>query len=122
MLLPIIAGGSCSAAVSKLDMGIHSQDQQGLNDIWAELRRIGHTLDDGHLAMVYDAFVDDSKDRHAEKVVVSGIFIGDKNRWGLLRTKWQRRLDVEGMKYFKASEYYGLRGEFRKFQSESNYP
>ena len=72
--------------------------------------------------MVYDAFVDDSKDRHAEKVVVSGIFIGDKERWGWLRTHWTGRLEDEGMKYFKASEYYGLRGQFVKFQSESKYP
>ena len=44
------------------------------------------------LSVVYDAFIDDSKDRHAEKVVVSGIFIGDKNKWGFLRTKWNERL------------------------------
>ena len=68
--------------------------------------------------MVYDAFVDDSKDRHAEKVVVAGIFVGDKDRWGWLRTHWIRRLEQEGMRYFKAAEYYGLRGEFLKFRSE----
>lgn len=72
--------------------------------------------------MVYQAFIDDSKDRHAEKVVVSGVFIGDKQRWENLRTKWKRRLANEGMKYFKCSEYYGLRGEFQKFQSQSSYP
>lgn len=72
--------------------------------------------------MVYDAFIDDSKDRYAEIVVVSGIFIGDRERWGHLRTKWNKRLEKEGMKYFKSSEYYGLRGEFRKFQSQSEYP
>jgi hypothetical protein len=77
---------------------------------------------EGSLAVVYDAFIDDSKDRHAEKVVVSGIFVGDKQRWGHLRTKWNRRLADEGMKYFKSAEYYGLRGEFRKFQSEEKYP
>ena len=77
---------------------------------------------DGILAVVYDAFIDDSKDRHAEKVVVSGIFVGDKKRWGYLRTKWNKRLADEGMKYFKCAEYYGLRGEFGKFQSESKYP
>jgi hypothetical protein len=70
---------------------------------------------------VYEAFIDDSKDRHSEKVLVSGIFVGDKDRWGWLRTHWNRRLEDEGMKYFKASEYYGLRGEFQKFRSES-YP
>jgi len=26
------------------------------------------------------------------------------------------------MRYFKAAEYYGLRGEFQRFQSETNYP
>jgi hypothetical protein len=72
--------------------------------------------------MVYDAYVDDSKDRHAEKVVVSGIFIGQQKAWASLRTKWKKRLDKEGMRYFKTSEYYGLRGEFRKFQSEVDYP
>ena len=67
-------------------------------------------------SLVYDAFVDDSKDRHAEKVVVAGIFIGDKQKWGWLRTHWNSRLHREGMRYFKTSEYYGLRGEFRKFR------
>jgi hypothetical protein len=77
---------------------------------------------DGSLAVVYDAFIDDSKDRHAQQIVVSGIFVGDKKRWGFLRTKWTKRLAEEGMKYFKCAEYYGLRGEFRKFRSESKYP
>lgn len=72
--------------------------------------------------MVYDAFIDDSRDRHGEQVVVSGIFIGDRDRWGFLRTKWIKRLAAEGMKYFKASEYYGLRGEFQKFSSKTKYP
>jgi hypothetical protein len=77
---------------------------------------------DGSLAVVYDAFIDDSKDRHAEKVIVSGVFIGDKQQWSQLRTKWKKRLNSEGMEYFKAAEYYGLRGQFGKFHSESRYP
>jgi hypothetical protein len=72
--------------------------------------------------MVYEAFIDNSSDRHAEKVVVSGVFVGDKERWGYLRTKWRKRLAAEGMRYFKSAEYYGLRGEFKKFQSEALYP
>ena len=42
------------------------------------------------MAVVYDAFIDDSKDRHAEKVVVSGIFIGDKERKNVLRFGYLR--------------------------------
>jgi hypothetical protein len=76
----------------------------------------------GFLAMIFDVFMDDSRDRLGEKVVVSGIFIGDKERWKFLRHEWRKRLDSEGMRYFKTSEYYGLRGEFRKFRSESEYP
>jgi len=72
--------------------------------------------------VVFDAYVDDSKDRHAETVVVSGIFIGEPKAWVSLRTKWKKRLEKEGMRYFKAAEYYGLRGEFQRFQSEANYP
>lgn len=76
----------------------------------------------GILAMVYQAFIDDSKDRHAEKVVVSGIFIGDKDKWSFLRSEWKKVLQPHGMKYFKAAEYYGLRDEFAQFQSKSKYP
>ncbi len=78
--------------------------------------------EDGVLGVVYDAYIDDSRDGHAERVVVSGIFIGDKDKWGSLRVKWNRRLGEEGMDYFKSAEYYGLRGEFRKFRSQSKYP
>jgi hypothetical protein len=76
----------------------------------------------GNLAMVYDAFMDDSADRLAQKVIVSGIFIGDKERWSYLRREWKKRLHADGMEYFKAAEYYGLRGQFQKFQSKSQYP
>jgi hypothetical protein len=72
--------------------------------------------------VVYEGYVDDSKDRHAEKVVVSGIFIGHQEAWASLRAKWKKRLDKDGMRYFKASEYYGLRGEFQQFRSEADYP
>jgi len=71
--------------------------------------------------MVFDAFMDDSADALAEKVAVSGIFIGNKEQWSFLRREWRKRLKSEGMLYFKASEYYGLRGEFQKFRSESKY-
>src|SRR5882672_128172 len=77
---------------------------------------------DGVLGMVYDAFIDDSRDRLAEKVVVSGIFIGDKDRWSFLRSEWNKILKPHGMQYFKSSEFYGLRGEFQQFQSKSKYP
>lgn len=77
---------------------------------------------EGLLAMVYNAFMDDSADRLGESVVVSGIFIGDRELWSVLRREWKKRLALEGMEYFKASEYYGLRGQFQKFRSQSQYP
>lgn len=72
--------------------------------------------------MVYNAYIDDSKDRHGDKVIVSGIFIGDRERWSFLSSEWMKILRPHGMKYFKTAEYYGLRGEFQKFQSVSKYP
>jgi len=76
----------------------------------------------GHLAMIFYGYLDDSKDRLQEKVVVSGSFIGTKDTWAAFRTAWAAKLKEHGLRYYKTAEWRGLRGEFQKFRSEANYP
>lgn len=52
---------------------------------------------------------------------MSAGFIGTLEAWGRLRSAWSKRLSVDGLKYFKTSEYKMLDGEFSKFKTAA-YP
>jgi Protein of unknown function (DUF3800) len=67
--------------------------------------------------MVFQCFLDDSKDQDQSKVFVSGGFIGNKEGWGELRVAWSKRLRECGVEYFKTSEYKMLRGQFEQFRA-----
>lgn len=72
--------------------------------------------------MIFYGYLDDSKDRLQEKVIVSGSFIGPKHAWADFRVAWNKKLEEHNIGYFKTSEWRGLRGEFGRFSSEENYP
>lgn len=78
--------------------------------------------DCGHLAMIFYGYLDDSSDRYQERVVVSGSLIGTRDDWTKFRKLWTAKLKEHGIAYYKTAEWRGLRGEFRRFQSERNYP
>jgi hypothetical protein len=69
-----------------------------------------------HIAMLYQAYIDDSADQKRERVVVAGAIIGDKPRWNILNRLWKERLAQDGLKFFKSSQCESLRGEFEKFR------
>lgn len=71
--------------------------------------------------MVYQCFLDDSKDKHQQRLMVSAGFIGTENEWSSLSSAWRRVLKSHGMDYFKSSEYYSLTGQFERFRSDA-YP
>jgi hypothetical protein len=71
--------------------------------------------------MVYQCFLDDSKDQCQTKLLVSAGFFGSREDWGSLRIAWQRVLEYHGIGYFKSSEYYSLTGQFAKFRTDQ-YP
>lgn len=75
----------------------------------------------GHLCMVFQCFLDDSKDRFQTKVFVSAGFLGDKESWGELRIAWSKCLKEFGLEYFKTFEYKMLEGQFARFKTEA-YP
>jgi hypothetical protein len=76
----------------------------------------------GILAVIFQAFLDDSSDRDQSKVIVSASFIGTREQWTKLRKTWNSRLKEDGLAYFKSSECWHLTGEFAKFRSDSHYP
>jgi hypothetical protein len=71
--------------------------------------------------MIYNCFVDDSKDQNQSQMVVSAGFFGTQDDWGALRIAWKKRLSEDGLEYFKTSEFKMLNGQFAKFKT-SDYP
>ena len=67
-------------------------------------------------SMVYHCFLDDSKDKHQKKLMVSAGFFGRKEDWDGLRLAWKSVLKSHGIDYFKSSEYYRLDGQFERFE------
>ena len=67
--------------------------------------------------MLYHAYIDDSRDRKQERVVVSGAIIGKKPDWDALNKVWNARLQEDGIDYFKSSHCETLNGQFHKFRS-----
>jgi len=76
----------------------------------------------GHLCMIYDCFLDDSKDETQEHIVLSAGFFGTKQEWGNMRAQWGKILRDEGIDYFKTSEFKSLDGQFERFHDEGKYP
>jgi hypothetical protein len=70
----------------------------------------------GFLCMVYQCYVDDSKDQNQDKVFVSAGFVGQRENWTSLQSEWKKCLLGHGIAYFKTSEYKMLTGEFAKFR------
>jgi hypothetical protein len=72
--------------------------------------------------MIFCSYLDDSSDQTQSKVIVSASFIGTVEQWAELRKAWSAKLKEHGISYYKSSEQRMLRGQFQKFQSETDYP
>lgn len=73
-------------------------------------------------SMLLRTYVDDSADGTQERAVVAGAYMGFYHQWNKLRKQWRIRLKQDGLKYFRATEYYSLRGEFARFRDPVKYP
>jgi hypothetical protein len=71
--------------------------------------------------MVFQCFLDDSKDQDQSKVFVSAGFLGTIEYWSDLRAAWSKCLKQFGLEYFKTSEFKMLRGQFEVLKSAA-YP
>jgi hypothetical protein len=76
---------------------------------------------EGHLCMVFQCFLDDSKDQRQDKVFVSAGFFGRREDWEQLRSSWAKCLNRNGLEYFKTNEYKMLEGQFSRFKTAA-YP
>lgn len=65
--------------------------------------------------MIFLAYLDDSKDATQSEMYVCAGFIGERGLWQSFNSRWNARLDQDGLKYFKSSEYKMLSGQFSKF-------
>ena len=73
-------------------------------------------------AVLLRTYVDDSADQKREKVFVAGAFIGFYHQWNALQKAWRKRLNQEGLEYFRSTEYYSLRGQFHRYCDPVKYP
>jgi hypothetical protein len=58
--------------------------------------------------------IDDSADAARRVVFSVAGFVGYPEDWGALEDKWRKRLDREGLDYFKTYDCLNLAGEFQK--------
>lgn len=70
----------------------------------------------GEIVGVYKCFMDDSKDSKQAQMLVCAGWIGERNDWLDFCRRWNKRLEPEGIDYFKTSEYKMLRGQFERFK------
>ena len=75
-----------------------------------------------YIAVLYRSYMDDSKDQKQEDIVTVGAVIAAHGDWAAIRKKWNARLKRDGLKYFRSTEYYSLRGEFDVFRHPVKYP
>jgi hypothetical protein len=72
--------------------------------------------------MLYRVYIDDSADQKREIIMAAGALIAKDKDWGELSRKWRQRLKRDGLQYFKAVEYRGLRDQFSVFTDAVRYP
>lgn len=72
--------------------------------------------------MLLRVYVDDSADEKKEKAITAGAFIAPKKHWEQFTKYWRKRLQRDGLKYFRSTEYYSLRGEFERYRDPVKYP
>jgi hypothetical protein len=86
------------------------------------MRELVSLLNCDYFAMLLRTYIDDSADETQEKAVVAGAYVGFYHQWNKLQTRWKARLKRDGIKYFRSSDYYSLRGEFSRFKDSVKYP
>lgn len=68
------------------------------------------------------AALDESADKRQEHSYVVAGLLTAQPIWNDIERAWNRRLNREGMDYFKTSEFLGLRGQFERFRNKNKYP
>jgi hypothetical protein len=77
----------------------------------------------GCMCMVYHSFLDDSKDKGAQRVMVSAGFYAGRDDWELFRIDWKKVLKAHKLDYFKSSECHCVNGQFQHFRKSGKpYP
>jgi hypothetical protein len=74
------------------------------------------------IAVLYRSYIDDSKDQKQEEIVTAGAVVAAHGDWSAIRNQWKARLRRDGLKYFRSTDYYSLRGEFDRFRDPKKYP
>jgi hypothetical protein len=77
----------------------------------------------GYMCMVYHSYLDDSKDRGAQRIMVSAGFYAGQADWESFRIDWKKVLKKHKLEYFKSSECHSVSGEFFHFRKgPESYP
>jgi hypothetical protein len=65
-------------------------------------------------SLVFSISVDDSTDGQREKIFVVAGFLGDSQDWFEVERLWEKRVKEDGLSYFRATECFGLTGQFNE--------
>ncbi len=72
--------------------------------------------------MLCRTYIDDSSDEQRVCAVAAGAFMGTYAQFNALQKRWRKRLKKDGLRYFRTTEYFSLRGEFDRFRDPVKYP
>lgn len=75
-----------------------------------------------YFAMILPAYLDDSADKHRERLFATGGVLCKPLEWFDVECKWEKELKKHGINYFRTSDCKWLDGEFRKYRSLTDYP
>ncbi len=63
---------------------------------------------------VFSISIDDSTDGLRKKIFVVAGFLGDSQDWFEVERLWEKRVEDEGLLYFRATECFSLTGQFNE--------
>jgi hypothetical protein len=72
--------------------------------------------------VLYRTYIDDSSDEKQQIVMIAGALMGTHKQWRAVTQAWRKRLKQDGLRYFRSTEYFSLRGEFERFRDPVRYP
>jgi hypothetical protein len=75
-----------------------------------------------YFAMILPAYLDDSADKHRERLFATGGVLCKPLEWFDVECKWEKELKNHGINYFRTSDCKWLDGGFRKYRSLTDYP
>lgn len=119
MLRGVIRCHSATLVSEMFDKMLDSSEANASD--WREAVSLFQFRKGDYLIVLYRTFIDDSADERREDVVTAGAVIATQGQWNTVRREWQKRLQRDGLRYFRSTEYYSFKGEFSRYRDHIKY-